>query len=312
MRQPGIQRRPGFTFVDLTAICAAVMVLLMLLIPAVLATRTSARRESCQNNISYLALAMHNYHDVYGCLAPGWVTNYQDGDSHGGFGWQTAILPFLEQAPLYNRIDTRMALPDADGLDGLLATRVDYYVCPASEAPKTNDYRGGYGTSTYSGNYGSKRPPRFSDGRLEAFWPGAVPAAFMSRKRTTALNYGEVDGIFSWNSNTRFRDISDGTSNTLLIAERGRISRWGIWPGVGANRFEIDAVTDVSHLSPINQSLTGYSSEHGGGIYVGLVDGSVKFLSESVESTPEGGVFQALASKNGNEVFSRDALKNSR
>jgi len=88
----------------------------------------------------------------------------------------------------------------------------------------------------------------------------------------------------------------------LMVGERARVSRWGIWAGVGANRFETDVVTDCSHQSPINKSFTGFSSNHRGGFYAALVDGSVAFVSDDIESTAEGGVYQAIASASGNEV----------
>lgn len=306
-------RHRGLTLVDLCVVCAASALLVLLLVPAVAASRRSARRGQCKNNLKEIGLALHNYHDVFRVFPPGWVTAYQDGDSHPGFGWQAFILPYMDKAPLFNRIRFEKMMPAPEENDGLLRVFVEEYLCQETDAHQTNKFRGDYAISTYSGNYGSYRPPRWSDGRVEAFWPGAVPAAMNRRSRYSPRsrpnieqprNFGHVDGMFSWNSSVRIADVSDGSSNTLMVSERGKRSEWGIWPGVGSNRFQTDQVTDASHQSPINKSLSGFSSGHNGGIYLLLVDGSVRFVADDIESKPEGGVLQAIASRNGQEVFS--------
>ena len=92
----------------------------------------------------------------------------------------------------------------------------------------------------------------------------------------------------------------------MIVSERSSISGWGIWAGVGANRFENDVVTDVSYQSPLNQSLTGFSSAHTGGMFVCIADGSVRFMSSAIDSKPEGGVLQFLGTRSGGEVISGD------
>lgn len=323
------RRSRGFTVVDLSIVCAAAILLMLLIVPAVQAARRSARLGSCKNNLKQIGLALHNYHDVHQVFPPGWVTPYQDANSPRGYGWQVFILPYMDEANLFKKLnfESEMGTPDTNKL---LAMSIDDYLCPTSDAPKTNVYRGGYATSSYSGNYGSFRPPRWGEGRIEAFWPGAVPASAMGRfksrsyrpgagfgsdanrpqKKTPPANpYGRIDGLFSWNSSARIRDVTDGMSHTLMVSERGKRSAYSIWAGVGSNRFESDAVTDASHQSRINKSFSGYSSEHGGGIYLVLVDGSTKWLSDEVESKPEGGILQAIASRDGGEVISGDVMK---
>ena len=315
--------RRGFTAVELLATASAVMLLLMLLLPFVRAARTTAQQYRCKDKLKRIALALHNYHDTFRTFPPGWITSYQDGNSHGGFGWQVFILPFVDQAPLYNRINFSEVLPRATDSDGLLTMALTVYQCPTDSEGSTNRFRGGYGRSGYTGSYGSVSPPRWSDGRVEAYWPGAVPAITYQLPSNRLLRqpvpgvadwresqYGAFDGLFAWNSRVRMRDITDGPSNTMMVGERSKISQWGIWAGVGSNRFETDAVTSADHRSPLNRSLSGYSSPHKGGMYTALCDGSVKFISDEIDSKADGtGVFQAIASKNGNEVFPPDAFK---
>ena len=113
--------------------------------------------------------------------------------------------------------------------------------------------------------------------------------------------YG-TNGAFSWNRSTRISQVTDGTSNTIAFGERSKISGWGIWPGVGSNRFENDVATDVSFSSVLNNSMTGFSSAHEGGVHFGMMDGNVRFIANKIDSKPEGGILQFL----GNRADSRD------
>ncbi len=314
-------RRPGFTIVEFLAVAACVTVLSGLFLPAIQDARSAAQRSKCMNNLKYIALSLHNYHDVYNGFPPGWVNRSRDGESQPGFGWQARLLPYLEQAPLYTKLQIDHPLTEADGL---LKEPVTIFLCPAdSDAPQQNSFRDGYGMSSYSGSMGTITPPRWSDGRMETFWPGAVasfatkgnsssePSAIKPPEPASFLESvsNSPNGIFGLNSNYAMRDIVDGTSNTLAVGERSRVSGWGIWPGVGSNRFENDVMTDVSYYSPLNRSLSGYSSAHPGGLFVALCDGSVRFLSNDVNSSAEGGVLQNLGTRAGGEVISGDVFR---
>lgn len=311
-------RRKGFTVVELLAVAGCISVLTALLLPSIQDARSAALRSQCQNNLKYIGLSLHNYHDVYNAFPPGWVSRYRDGESEAGFGWQAKLLPYLEQTTLYEKLNMNDPMTEPEGL---LTESVKLYLCPEdTEAPKQNPFRGGYGTSSYSGLMGTRAPHRWSDGRMESFWPGAV-ATFASgqygqgepketrpkqpMKMSDSLQ-ATPDGIFGWNSNVGMRHLTDGTSNTMMVSERSSISGWGIWAGVGANRFENDVVTDVSYQSPLNQSLTGFSSAHTEGMFVCIADGSVKFMSSAIDSNSEGGVLQFLGTRSGGEVISGD------
>lgn len=313
-------RRRGFTIVELLAVAGCISVLATLLLPAIQDARSAGLRSQCQNNLKYIGLSLHNYHDVYNGFPPGWVSRYRDGESEAGFGWQARLLPYLEQGTLYQQLNMNDPMTEPEGL---LTESIKLYLCPEdAEAPKQNPFRGGYGTSSYSGLLGTTAPHRWSDGRMESFWPGAVSTFACGQYRQSENKTKEPsqlakmsdsfqampDGIFGWNSFVGMRDISDGTSNTIVVSERARVSGWGIWAGVGSNRFENDVLTDVSYQSPLNQSLTGFSSAHAGGMFVAICDGSVRFMSSAVDSKPEGGVLQFLGTRSGGEVISGDPL----
>ena len=126
---------------------------------------------------------------------------------------------------------------------------------------------------------------------------------------------GFISGVFWRNSNLKIRDMIDGTSNTIMVSERSFEFGAGIWPGVGGQEMETDQLSDGSFASPINKSLTGFSSSHsnglssqrGGGINILMGDGSVQFIADSIESskTPDGpiGVFQKLCNRRDGEVI---------
>ena len=112
------------------------------------------------------------------------------------------------------------------------------------------------------------------------------------------------NGLFWENGFCRIRDITDGTSNTLMVGEKSVMSRSGLWMGVRSRYHESDAVSDTSWASGLNLSdEAGFSSRHEGGVQFVLGDGSVRFISENIASSPQGSVYQFLGSRNGGEVI---------
>ena len=286
-------KKRGFAFVEVLVIVGLIVVGMALLLPAIQQSRQDARRVQCKNNLKQLGLALHNYHDTYGTFPPGWVS-LAGAPGHGArIGWQTSILPYIDQAPLYNKVDFHKPPLEADGKPGkLFQTVLPVYRCPVDPAPTLNPLRGEFATSNYSGNYGDV-PARLSPLGLGDFWPGAVDAPMKSR------------GLFARNSSVRIQHITDGTSNTLMVGERGFASGAGIWVGVTDNAHEDDCLTDSSHRSRPNAGWSSYSSRHAGGVHMLMCDGSVRFVNETVESkpAPDMGLFQKLGCKSDGQVI---------
>lgn len=105
MRPNHSKKSKGFTLVETLVIATTCVLLLTLTLPGILHARQQARQESCKNNLKQLGLAMHNYHDVFNTFPPAWCTNHFDANSKAAFGWQSFLLPYVEQANLYNHID---------------------------------------------------------------------------------------------------------------------------------------------------------------------------------------------------------------
>jgi prepilin-type N-terminal cleavage/methylation domain-containing protein len=209
--------RRGFTLVELLVVIAIIGILIALLLPAVQAAREAARRSQCTNNIKQVALALHNYHDVHKSFPPrgifggGGTTNPQPPYGHT---WLTAILPFMEQQPLYDSTDMRMSPFGPMGAgppQPILSTLVDTLLCPSdataladvsqtARAPATN----GIAWTNYAG-------PTAWDWWLRRDRVIGPPWVPQGNTRS--------DGIFMADNTTLMRDITDGTSNTLMVAE---------------------------------------------------------------------------------------------
>ena len=202
--------RRGFTLVELLVVIAIIGILIALLLPAVQAAREAARRSQCVNNIKQIGLALHNYHDAFKSFPPravfgaGCVGPPQSPYHHT---WLTAILPYMEQGPLYDSTD--MGAP-AWG-QPIVSTLVETLLCPSdytalSDTTQTN---GNIAWTNYAGptawdwwlrrdrNMGPNNPP-------------GLPITYDNTRS---------DGIFMADNTTLMRDINDGTSNTVLAAE---------------------------------------------------------------------------------------------
>jgi hypothetical protein len=284
--------------IETLVVLAIIILSIAILAPAIQKSRGQRNRNICMLNLRMIGLAMHNYYDTLIVFPPGWVAHDATPENGPRFGWPSMMLLMLDQREVMDQIfDDRgfdkpmQTMHVGDPRDGshYLQTDIDVFRCPADTTDKTNPIRGNYGTSNYSGNHGDQSLPRWVAGRRGVAWPGQVETP---RK---------PNGIFYWNSSVRERDVSDGYSNTIFVGERCSTSAAGIWPGVGSNEFENDAVTDCSHLSQLNQGPTSFSSLHPGGAYFLFGDGTVRFINQFVDSRPssegELGIYQRLGNR---------------
>jgi prepilin-type N-terminal cleavage/methylation domain-containing protein len=183
------QSKSGFTLVELLVVIAIIGILVGLLLPAVQAAREAARRSQCVNNMKQLALAFHNYHDVYNNF-PAYQYPVTGTNSWEGHGALTMILPYVEQTTIYSKIDFTRRWDDGVHLP-YRQTKVKAFVCP-SDVPYPNQAYGGT-------NYG------VCGGATKNFYSTGAPSA--------------GSGAFLRRQETPMAALTDGTSNTILLGE---------------------------------------------------------------------------------------------
>ncbi len=187
----------GFTLIELLVVIAIIAILISLLLPAVQQAREAARRTQCRNNLKQIGLALHNYLDVFSVVPPAFVSDISTNDTPGGqWSIHARILPYLDQANLYNQADLTLAYDDPANGD-IASQRVGTYLCPS----EINDRVRTDGTGAaihYPINYGY-------NGGTWNVWDNGTRV--------------QGNGAFSPNSRFSTRDFTDGTSNTLGFAE---------------------------------------------------------------------------------------------
>ena len=290
--------RKGFTLVELLVVIAIIGILIGMLLPAVQQVREAARRIQCGNNVRQLALAAMNYESANMEFPPGWTAISEDASSGNallpGWAWSAVLLPFIEQENLANLIDFDAPVTNSVNQPVLMQV-VPSYICPSDPDATIQDF-------------GSVIPPPVGGGsNTRAFQQGG--GLFLARTNYSGV-FGNIEieddpfrgnGVYFGNSEIGFRDISDGSSNTIVIGERrndlGPVTWLGVIPGIAEPFARVVGATDHSPNDP-DDGFEDFRSYHPGGINVALGDGSTQFINDSI-SEP---IFQALGSRAGGEI----------
>lgn len=308
--------RSGFTLVELLVVIAIIGILVALLLPAVQAAREAARRMSCGNNLKQITLASHNYHDTYKSFPMG-----QRRSLPGGWGpsWYIGMLPFCEQQPMFDK--WRWGQHDGhmrttSGVAGAIRTAMGgqfllpYATCPSSPLPKVRSVSGiNYTCPDYVYIAGSAGEQQF------------IPAPSGQRYYTNPSggvwnqNWYSPNGVARANEVSRFADLIDGTSNTMIFGETANFTfnaartakgdrragyeyGWMMGTDQGDKRVLRSLNCNVLRYPPnadvLNQNgvlnswwqrlNTPLTSAHPGSVVVGLADGSVRSISETIDT----------------------------
>ena len=297
-----IRSHRGFTLIELLVVIAIIAILIALLLPAVQQAREAARRSSCKNNLKQIGLALHNYHDSMNCLPPGWIgvaAGRADPAGGNGFAWGTFILPYVDQAPLFNKINFSEPMSSTQN-SALMQFKLPVYQCPSDPKPDTFQTEDSpsmtLATANYAGVFGLIEPDRCE-----------IPYGTTDSAQN-AQGQCVSDGTFFHNSVIRMRDFTDGTSNTLIVGERTTWKNpadateivYGTWTGAvpGGDDAAAKVIGHAGHLPNEGDDAEDFGSSHTGGAHFVLGDGHVRFLSENMSEQ----TFRALATRSGGEI----------
>ena len=336
--------RPGFSLIELLVVISIIAVLIALLLPAVQSAREAARRIQCTNNLKQIALAAHNYHSTEGCLPQGMpfqVDGNNPGDTAFGQVWTAhsvfvAVLPQLEQQPLFNAINFQMNMWNAPNFT-VSGVALKGLACPSDFAAANQ---------------------RIIPDQSQQD-PGALPMYYTSyggNAGTWMLWYQQemppqrsMNGLFHIRSAVTFADIRDGLSNTIAFSERAHSlldddsALWWHWWTSGnygdtlfSTLFPMNSFRKVGPGTGVDDArgaayISGASSLHPGGANFAFMDGSVKFLKDSINTWPADqatglprgltfdpngpykvakgtsfGVYQKLSTRDGGEIVGGD------
>ncbi|HUE13937.1 MAG TPA: DUF1559 domain-containing protein [Planctomycetaceae bacterium] len=222
-----LRRQKGFTLIELLVVIAIIAILIALLLPAVQAAREAARRTQCKNNMHQIALALHNYHDTNFVFPPGWL-------SQNEAAWGALLLPYLEFKPIFNQIDfnNQMVVPGNTASGNLAQANLVLAVfkCPSSgdSATISSSRCSGTGDFNYKGhasavsNYLANGGTTLTDSTSQ-FTNGdgtmGTTASDAGMPVAGFVQGADNGGVMFQDSRVKISDISDGTTNTALIAE---------------------------------------------------------------------------------------------
>jgi type II secretory pathway pseudopilin PulG len=264
--------RRGLTILELLVTSGMISLLTALLLPAVMAAREAARRIECTNHLRQIGLALHNYHDVAGCLPAAWQ---HDPSGRTAYGWAVPLLPFLDQQAACTSIDRSLCLSDLQ--ESIRTIPVSLFLCPSDVAPASflvgdsmaEAFFLRLSSANYAGVYGTSEPDE-----IHPTPPG--------------------DGVFINDRPIRFAQLERGLGNTLFVGERSISMFSSSW--IGFDHRDEDAECRV-----VGSAIEGpncrscdeceFGSRHPGVSIFLFGDGRVQGISSSINPT----LYQQLA-----------------
>jgi prepilin-type N-terminal cleavage/methylation domain-containing protein/prepilin-type processing-associated H-X9-DG protein len=344
-------RRRGFTLIELLVVIAIIAVLIALLLPAVQAAREAARRAQCVNNLKQIALAAHNYMQANTTLPMGimWQAN-RSGVFYTSGSCLVPLMQFMEQVPLYNAVNFNLNMYVADNTT-VSGWGVKTLWCPSDPTIEN--------LHLYTAADGAALDPvplpmhYSSYGANTGEWFSVAPRGTPIATYTSTPGVQQMNGIIYIMSSISIADVVDGTSNTMAFAERahGKLSAddqvcWNWWT---SGNYGDTMFTTFFPMNPFNKAqgascfldggadayVAAASSFHPGGANFAFLDGSVRFLKDTIDSwqivgatcKPAGvtrnpdarggvytiatgakvGVYQKLSTRSSSEVISADS-----
>ena len=275
--------RNGFTLVELLVVIAIIGILIGMLLPAVQSVREAARRVKCANNLRQFGLALHSFESSNEKFPPA----YEGDGILPGWSWGSFILPFAEQGNLFD-FGGVTEMPYGGGANPALPTEysqtpLELFRCPSDLGPALNPIRLNHAMANYRAVTG----------------PVTTGGGFVADH-----DYG---GILFQNSEIRFRDVRDGTSQTVVIGEclfdESVSKRAAVWPGMSGRRFTPGSAIWISDvmwwIDNLSAQINGpapqaFSSRHPGFAQFSFCDGSTRIF-------PEAGDFEVLKFLSGRE-----------
>ncbi len=307
MSRRRIPSRVGFTLIELLVVIAIIAILIALLLPAVQQAREAARRTQCRNHLKQLGLALHSYHDSLLVFPPGNI--YYNSSNAEGLPFASFLWPYLEQTALWDLIPDPKnrswgSCPTGANEKKAIGAIIGVFQCPSDgESEFGHDCRT---RNSYVPNAGI----------------GPIRRELPAR---------HTPGIFYQHSRTRMRDLTDGTTNTVGMAEIIKVALGkrgayrGVWSYPEGQYYQHDRTPNTAIPDELRTSMCGttepedpmapcigaYSSftdraiimsarsRHSGGVHTLMMDGSVRFVSSNINLA----TWQALATPNGGEII---------
>jgi prepilin-type N-terminal cleavage/methylation domain-containing protein/prepilin-type processing-associated H-X9-DG protein len=362
MSAKAMRRHAAFTLIELLVVIAIIAVLIALLLPAVQAARAAARRIQCTNNLKQLALAAMNYESANGTLPPAACSSidYVKGYYRANFSSFVRILPYTEQSAIYNSVNMLMTYANQENWT-IGGAQIASLVCPSdlNNGPQQINTSNSFSTSNWDGLTPTGTALEYFTSYASSqgtFWSNYYIGAKGGTQVQTQQN-----GSVIIDGNVTLASITDGTSNTFVFGEKAHGYQAANDPTYAnsTNCWQTGLYFDTMFTTtyPLNLptnataglSYKGYTyyfstdanSYHAGGANFAFVDGSVRFIKNSIQSwtfatlqtdsyqdsIPDGttfsastilwgatstnpyrfGVYQALSTRNGGEVVSSDS-----
>lgn len=293
-----VRRRRAFTLIELLVVISIIAVLIAMLLPAVQQAREAARRTTCKNNMMQIGLAIHNYEMAHEVLPPGTIDRtgpIQNVPQGYHVSWTVQILPLIDAEPVYDHFNFAFGVYDVPNAE-VRATNMPAYYCPS------------------------------------------VPNGFQFKTRdgknacviTYAACHNDLDvpidvnnnGCFFLNSSVRYSDIRDGSSNTIFVGEKPITPDDLGWVSGTRSTLRNSSSINGRQSLPLKGPLPkpegqpvapdggalpsanpgGFGSPHPGGAQFAFADGSVRFLSESINT----GILEQLGHRADGKLISQD------